>query len=58
MLIRLSLLSLSLLSFTGCWTSSRPEVVVYTAQDEEYAKPIFADFTTATGITVLPNFDT
>jgi iron(III) transport system substrate-binding protein len=55
--IRLSLLSL-LLPLTGCWTSSGPEVVVYTAQDEEYAKPIFEDFTQTTGIAVLPKFDT
>ena len=41
----------------GCWTSTGPEVVVYTAQDEEFAKPIFADFTKATGIAVLPKFD-
>ena len=32
--------------------------MVYTAQDEEFAKPIFADFTKATGIAVLPKFDT
>ena len=36
----------------------RPEIVVYTAQDEEFAKPIFADFSKATGIVVLPKFDT
>ncbi len=58
MLIRLSLLSLSLLSLSGCWTSSGPDVVVYTAQDEEYAKPIFEDFAKTTGIAVLPKFDT
>lgn len=42
----------------GCWTPSRSEVVVYTALDSEFSKPIFADFTTATGIEVLPKFDT
>ena len=31
--------------------------MVYTAQDEEFAKPIFADFTKTTGIAVLPKFD-
>ena len=41
----------------GCWTSHGPEVVVYTAQDEEYAKPIFEDFKTATGIEVRAKFD-
>lgn len=48
---------LLLLLLPGCWTSSGPEVVVYTAQDEEFAKPIFADFTKTTGIAVLPKFD-
>jgi iron(III) transport system substrate-binding protein len=46
-----------LLSLAGCWTSTGPEVVVYTAQDEEYAKPIFEDFAKSTGIAVLPKFD-
>ena len=46
-----------LLFLTGCWTSSGPEVVVYTAQDEEFAKPIFADFAGTTGIAVRPKFD-
>ena len=48
---------LLLLSLAGCWTSSGPEVVVYTAQDEEIAKPIFEDFSKATGIAVRPKFD-
>jgi iron(III) transport system substrate-binding protein len=46
-----------LLFVSGCWTSNSREVVVYTAQDEEYAKPIFEDFGKATGITVQPQFD-
>ena len=53
-----STLLLALVSLTGCWTSTGPEIVVYTAQDEEFAKPIFADFSKATGIVVLPKFDT
>ena len=56
-LIRFSLPALLLLSLTGCWTSSGHEVVVYTALDEEFSKPIFADFTKSTGIVVLPKFD-
>ncbi len=32
-------------------------VVVYCAQDQEYAQPIFADFEQQTGIKVLPVFD-
>ncbi|MGO9110127.1 MAG: extracellular solute-binding protein [Thermoguttaceae bacterium] len=51
------MLFLLFLSLTGCWTSSGPEVVVYTAQDEEFAKPIFEDFAKTTGIVVLPKFD-
>ncbi len=56
-LIRFSLPALLLLSLTGCWTSSSHEVVVYTALDEEFSKPIFADFSKSTGIVVLPKFD-
>lgn len=37
----------------GC----KPGVVVYTAQDEEFATPIFATFTQKTGIPVEPKFD-
>jgi iron(III) transport system substrate-binding protein len=54
---RLLAILISLLSLTGCWTSSGPEVVVYTALDEEFSQPIFADFTKTTGIAVLPKFD-
>ena len=50
-------MAIALFFLTGCWTSSGPEVVVYTAQDEEFAKPIFDDFTKTTGIAVLPKFD-
>jgi iron(III) transport system substrate-binding protein len=41
----------------GCWSASGPEVVVYTALDEEFSKPIFNDFSGETGIAVLPKFD-
>ena len=58
MFIRFPLPALFLLSLTGCWASTGPEVVVYTALDEEFSKPIFADFSKTTGITVLPKFDT
>jgi iron(III) transport system substrate-binding protein len=46
------------LPLSGCWTSSGPQVVVYTAQDEEIAKPIYEDFTKTTGIVVSPKWDT
>ena len=42
----------------GCWSASGPEVVVYTALDEEFSKPILDDFTAATGVAVQPKFDT
>ena len=42
----------------GCGESEPPEVIVYTALDSEFSKPIFADFTRETGITVRPKFDT
>ena len=38
--------------------SSASRVVVYTALDQEFSEPLFAPFTKATGIQVLPKFDT
>jgi iron(III) transport system substrate-binding protein len=46
-----------LLSLSGCWSWSSPEVVVYTALDGEFSEPIFADFSRETGIAVRPKFD-
>jgi iron(III) transport system substrate-binding protein len=50
---------------TGCAKSASnttippaPRVVVYTALDQEFSEPLFAPFTKATGIQVLPKFDT
>jgi iron(III) transport system substrate-binding protein len=43
--------------FSGCWSASESEVVVYTAQDEEFAKPIFDEFASRNAITVRPKFD-
>ena len=42
----------------GCWSSSGPEVVVYTALDTEFSEPILHDFSQKTGITASPKFDT
>jgi iron(III) transport system substrate-binding protein len=49
---------LACLCLPGCWSPAKHEVVVYTAQDEEIAKPIYADFEKETGIVVLPGWDT
>lgn len=52
-----SSLLLALLLLSGCWVSTGPEVVVYTAQDAEFSKPILEDFGRQTEIQVLPKFD-
>ena len=46
-----------LLLSTGCLTRTEQEVVVYTALDEEFSKPILEDFTRATGVAVRAKFD-
>jgi iron(III) transport system substrate-binding protein len=50
-------LSAFLVFFSGCWSSSTTEVVVYSALDEEFSKPIFFDFNQATGIAVQAKYD-
>ncbi len=55
---RIALATISLLCLNGCWSPSPSEVVVYTAQDSEFAEPIFEQFTTQSGIEVLPKYDT
>jgi iron(III) transport system substrate-binding protein len=47
-----------LLLASGCWTSSGPEVVVYTALDAEFSQPILREFSASTGVTALAKFDT
>lgn len=42
----------------GCAPEVPKQVVVYTALDEEFSKPIFDAFTRKTGIEVLAKFDT
>ncbi|MBL9163350.1 MAG: extracellular solute-binding protein [Planctomycetaceae bacterium] len=44
-------------SFSGCAPQSAREVIVYTSLDEEFSKPIFAEFTRETGIEVRGQFD-
>ncbi len=42
---------------SGCWPAGQNEVVVYTAQDEEFAEPLLAQFTKQTGIVVRAKYD-
>ncbi|MEM1305292.1 MAG: iron ABC transporter substrate-binding protein, partial [Planctomycetota bacterium] len=42
----------------GCGEAPPQQVIVYTALDQEFSKPIFDKFTRDTGIEVLAKFDT
>jgi iron(III) transport system substrate-binding protein len=42
----------------GCGGAANPRVVLYCAQDQEFAEASLADFTQRTGITVATKFDT
>jgi iron(III) transport system substrate-binding protein len=53
---RLAIFAICLLP-TGCWSASGPEVIVYSALDSEFSKPILETFTEETGIAVRPKFD-
>jgi iron(III) transport system substrate-binding protein len=46
------------LAAAGCGPGRSSRVVLYCAQDREFAEPIFADFTRAQGLQVVPRFDT
>jgi iron(III) transport system substrate-binding protein len=48
---------LGLLCFAGC-AEPPPSVVVYTALDEEFSRPLFEPFHARTGIVIRPKFDT
>lgn len=48
----------SLIGAGGCWTSSEPEVIVYSALDRDFSEPLFQEFTEATGIRVRAKYDT
>ncbi len=55
----LACLLLPLVPIVGCGVPEVPkEVIVYTALDEEFSKPIFDAFTRKTGIEVKAKFDT
>jgi len=51
------LLALAIVWAAGC-SSPPEEVVVYSAHDEEFSRPIFEAFTRRTGIAVLAKYDT
>ena len=44
---------------SGCHSKEeqQPEVIVYTALDQEFSRPIFAQFTQETGIAVRAKYD-
>jgi iron(III) transport system substrate-binding protein len=44
-------------ALAGCAPHAQREVIVYTALDEEFARPIFQEFTRETGIAVRARFD-
>jgi iron(III) transport system substrate-binding protein len=51
--------ALVLLTVAGCPQSgSGPRVVLYSAQDQEFASGLLDDFRTSTGISVAPKYDT
>ncbi len=56
-IFRLVILLLLAPAAIGCGRSKPPEVIVYTALDQDFSRPIFDDFTRETGIAVLPKFD-
>jgi iron(III) transport system substrate-binding protein len=45
------------LGATGCWRHNGPEVVVYTALDQEFSQPILEEFQRSSGVHVLPKYD-
>ena len=52
------LLAILPLAAVGCRSSASDEVVVYTALDEGFSKPIFADFEAESSVAIVPKFDT
>src|SRR5258708_28308440 len=53
-----ALTGVSILGLTGCPRSSQSRVVVYCAQDEEFAKGLFDEFKQKSGLDVAPKYDT
>ncbi len=44
-------------TLAGCWSPASNEVVVYTAQDADFAEPVFAEFGKQSGIAVRAKYD-
>jgi iron(III) transport system substrate-binding protein len=55
-LIPLAAAVLSVLA--GCWRDSADEIIVYTAHDSEFSRPVFDTFTKKTSLKVASKFDT
>ncbi len=51
------LVALVALLLPGCG-SAKPRVVLYCAQDQEFAEQVFEDFTKREGVDVAPRYDT
>src|SRR5260370_38123955 len=49
---------ISLALFVGCSASPEPRVVLYSAQDGEFAQDLLKDFTARTGLRVDRKYDT
>src|SRR5688572_14206797 len=54
--VLLALFAVTLLSAAGCFKSV-PEVIIYAAQDQQFAEPILKDFEKQTGIKVRALYD-
>jgi iron(III) transport system substrate-binding protein len=54
--VALGALALLLIGSAGCWKAER-EVVVYSAQDPEFAEPVLKEYARKTGVDVVPKFD-
>ncbi|MEK6238194.1 MAG: extracellular solute-binding protein, partial [Planctomycetales bacterium] len=52
------LLWLLLLGLSGCWSAGDSEVIVATALDEEFSRPILEKFTEESGVQVFSRVDT
>src|ERR1700722_10710850 len=57
MMTRAAPVILILLAFGGC-KRAEPRVVLYCAQDQEFAEPLFEEFRKQTGIAIAPKYDT